>query len=596
MQRSSSRSIDDESLFVPPSKCRCEKCPLHHISKPVQSERDRIFSNKQSVLKAIENSIDDVTSDLEQLVMFQSVSVEPSMLLESCKAIEWISSRLAELKFKTYEYPIPDNPANCFVDPHQKVVFAKYFSSPTKKTLLIYGHLDVLPVKADCWLSDPFRLVVKDNMFYGRGVTSGKGMLVGWLQAIECWLKIHGDLPLNIKFIVDMLHEVGSTGLQDYITSRSEFFLDVDYMVFDVNSWLNNAQPVVACSLAGWAYFGIEVRGANKNLESGLASGLVFEPMVDLCHFMNNLVNAEHEIQIPGIESNVKRLTTPEWHLLESAEFRTYEYREDLFVRRLRYEDNKVELLQNRWCKPTLSMHGVEGADVHPGCRQILPMKVMGKFSIKLVPDQELSQVIDSVKDFLLSLKAEQNVNTLLNVHLLDGIDPCSWAQDSKLMKVVCRALESVYESEPITTSAIPICLPIANVLQKLINKPVILMPYSRRTDKHHNENERIESLSVMRHAKACSTLFVELSSLRSKCKCNIIQQYCNLRGVQEILDAGRISVDKNEGANRWKFLNKLRNAESDSPKSKSRNSFKKFLSSTFGCAKKPKKRSTKSK
>ncbi|XP_017856857.1 PREDICTED: cytosolic non-specific dipeptidase-like [Drosophila arizonae] len=600
-QRTSfSRASEDDAQFVPPSKCRCESCQLRTPSAAYQLERDRIVASRRNVLKEIDQSIDDMISDLEQLVKFQSISVEPEKLLESCKALDWMANRLTDLKFKTYDYPIADNPSNCFADPHQKVLFARYFSSPSKNTLLIYGHLDVLPVQIDCWISDPFKLIAKDNLLYGRGVTSGKGMIVGWLQAIECWLKVHNDLPINIKFIVDMLHEVGSTGLQTHITAKSDFFVDVDFVVFDVNSWVNNINPIVPCSLTGWAHFGVEVRGANKNLESGLASGLVYEPMIDLCHLMNGLVNDEHEIQIPGIEINTKRLSTAEWHLLESAEFRTYEYREDLFVRRLRFEDNKVEFLQNRWCKPTLTMHGVVGADSHPGCRRILPMKVIGKFSIKLVPDQEVKHVFNLVKDHMRFLKVELNVSTQLNVHLLDGIDPLSWTTDSKLIKAVCRAVESVYERDVITTHAIPICLPIANVLQKLVNKPIILLPYSKRIDKHHHENESIESLNVSRHTKTCAALFAELSTLRPKCKCNVLYQYCNLRGVQEILDAER-NVDLNEVAveKKWyQFTQKAASSDDHPTRSRARSTtytLKKYLLLPFRCKRKIKRRHTQS-
>ncbi|TDG46287.1 hypothetical protein AWZ03_007258 [Drosophila navojoa] len=593
---SSIRTSEDDAQLVLSSRCRCESCQLRFQSAAYQLERERIAANRRNVLKEIDDSFDDMISDLEQLVRFQSISVEPEKLLESCKALDWMANRLTDLKFKTYDYPIENNPANCFAVPHQKVLFARYFSSPSKNTLLIYGHLDVLPVQTDCWISDPFKMIAKDNLLYGRGVTSGKGMIVGWLQAIECWLKVHSDLPINIKFIVDMLHEVGSTGLQVHITAKNDFFMDVDFMVLDVNSWVNNVNPIVPCSLTGWAHFGVEVRGANKNLESGLASGLVYEPMIDLCHLMNGLVNDEHEIQIPGIEINMKRLSTVEWHLLESADFRTYEYREDLYVRRLRFEENKVEFLQNRWCKPTLTMHGVEGADSHPGWRRILPMKVMGKFSIKLVPDQEVKHVFNLVKDHMRFLKTELGVKTQLNVHLLDGIDPLSWATDSRLIKAVCRAVEFVYETDVITTQAIPVCLPIANVLQKLINKPIILLPYSKRIDKHHTENESIESLNVLRHTKTCAALFAELSMLRPKCKCNVLYQYCNLRGVQEMLDTER-NVDINDVnvEKKWyQFKQKAASSDAHPTRSRARSttySLKKYLLLPFRCKRKIKKR-----
>ena len=48
-------------------------------------------------------------------------------------------------------------------------------TDPAKKTLLIYGHLDVQPAKKeDGWDTEPFVLTEKDGKLYGRGSTDDK--------------------------------------------------------------------------------------------------------------------------------------------------------------------------------------------------------------------------------------------------------------------------------------------------------------------------------------------------------------------------------------------------------------------------------------
>ncbi|EDW03837.1 cytosolic non-specific dipeptidase-like [Drosophila grimshawi] len=536
----SSALFDEENDFEGPTRCRCQRCEILHPTDRIRIEGERVFENVIKVQDAVDQNVEGLLNDLQELISFKSISVQPEMLAESMKALDWLADRLDNLKFQTMDHYVPDDPENCFEEPHRKVLFSRYFSSPTKNTVLIYGHLDVVPAKPDCWLHDPFTMHLEQGVIYGRGVTSGKGMLVGWLQAIECWLKVHGDLPINVKIIVDMLHEVGNSGLHIYVKERKDFFLDVDFMVFDANSWLNNNNPIIACSLSGWAHFGIEVRGGNKTLESGLAGGLVFEPMIDLCHLMNSLVNDDHDILIPNVELHVKALATHEWQLLEKADFQTYAYKEQLYIRRLRNEGNKVEMLQNRWCKPTLTMHGVEGADSHPGCRRMLPMRVVGKFSIKLVPDQDVKQIQSDVNDYLERCSSELDIGTKMTVHLLDGCEPSSWSSDSTLTKAVINAVFDVFQKMPIVTEGIPICLPVASVLGNLIDKPIMLVPYWRRRDHHHQENEYIEERCVMQHAKVCANLFYELSVISSKCKCHLLTDYCNRRGIMEKLDEER--------------------------------------------------------
>jgi nonspecific dipeptidase len=45
-------------------------------------------------------------------------------------------------------------------------------------------------------------------------------------------------------------------------------------------------------------------------------------------------------------------------------------------------------MLMNRWRWPSLSIHGIQGAFGEAGAKTVIPRKVIGKFSIRLVPNQ----------------------------------------------------------------------------------------------------------------------------------------------------------------------------------------------------------------
>jgi nonspecific dipeptidase len=69
---------------------------------------------------------------------------------------------------------------------------------------------------------------------------------------------------------------------------------------------------------------------------------------------------------------------------------------------KLKYYINfKVKLLQHLWRFPSLSLHGIEGAHVASGCRTVIPAKVLGKFSIHIVPNQTPEKVEKLVVDYL---------------------------------------------------------------------------------------------------------------------------------------------------------------------------------------------------
>lgn len=47
------------------------------------------------------------------------------------------------------------------------------------------------------------------------------------------------------------------------------------------------------------------------------------------------------------------------------------------------------QILMHRWRYPSLSLHGIEGAFSETGAKTVIPRKVIGKFSIRLVPDMD---------------------------------------------------------------------------------------------------------------------------------------------------------------------------------------------------------------
>lgn len=72
--------------------------------------------------------------------------------------------------------------------------------NPKKKTVLIYGHLDVQPaLKSDGWDTEPFELVEKDGKLYGRGSTDDKGPVLGWIHALQAYKALNIDVPVNLK-------------------------------------------------------------------------------------------------------------------------------------------------------------------------------------------------------------------------------------------------------------------------------------------------------------------------------------------------------------------------------------------------------------
>ena len=68
------------------------------------------------------------------------------------------------------------------------VLMGELGNDKSKKTLLVYGHLDVQPAALeDGWDTDPWVLTEKDGKLYGRGSTDDKGPVLGWIHTLQCY-------------------------------------------------------------------------------------------------------------------------------------------------------------------------------------------------------------------------------------------------------------------------------------------------------------------------------------------------------------------------------------------------------------------------
>ena len=86
--------------------------------------------------------------------------------------------------------------------PLPPVIQGTYGNDKTKKTICIYGHLDVQPAqKSDGWDTEPFVLTEKNEKLYGRGSTDDKGPVLSWINVIEAYQQLNEPFPVNVKVI-----------------------------------------------------------------------------------------------------------------------------------------------------------------------------------------------------------------------------------------------------------------------------------------------------------------------------------------------------------------------------------------------------------
>uniref|UniRef100_G1RDJ3 Carnosine dipeptidase 2 n=1 Tax=Nomascus leucogenys TaxID=61853 RepID=G1RDJ3_NOMLE len=322
------------------------------------------------------------------------------------------------------------------------------------------------------------------------------------------------EIPVNVRFCLEGMEESGSEGLDELIFARKDtFFKDVDYVCISDNYWLGKKKPCITYGLRGICYFFIEVECSNKDLHSGVYGGSVHEAMTDLILLMGSLVDKRGNILIPGINEAVAAVTEEEHKLYDDIDFDIEEFAKDVGAQILLHSSKK-DILMHRWRYPSLSLHGIEGAFSGSGAKTVIPRKVVGKFSIRLVPNMTPEVVSEQVTSYLTKKFAELRSPNEFKVYMGHGGKP--WVTDFSHPHYVAgrRAMKTVFGVEPDLTregGSIPVTL----TFQEATGKNVMLLPVGSADDGAHSQNEKLNRHNYIEGTKMLAAYLYEVSQLK---------------------------------------------------------------------------------
>jgi Cys-Gly metallodipeptidase DUG1 len=415
---------------------------------------------------------------------------------------EFLATELKALGAEVELRPLGKQPHKEHLD-LPPVVLARYGNDSAKRTILVYGHYDVQPaLKEDGWATEPFELTVDDKgRMYGRGSTDDKGPVLGWLNAIDAHRAAGIEFPVNLLMCFEGMEEYGSEGLDDLINAEAKkYFKDADVVCISDNYWLGTDKPCLTYGLRGCNYYSIEVSGPAQDLHSGVFGGTAHEPMTDLIAVMSSLVDPQGKIQIAGLDELVAPLTDDEKALYGDIAFTMDNLYESLGSKAAIHDD-KERTLMGRWRYPSLSLHGIEGAFSAPGAKTVIPAKVIGKFSIRTVPNMEIDAVNELVykhiNDKFSQLKSKNSHSVSLQ-HAGKW-----WVASPKHWNFTAagKAVERVWGVKPDLTregGSIPVTL----TFEQATGKNVLLLPMGSSTDAAHSINEKLDKRNYIEGIK----------------------------------------------------------------------------------------------
>lgn len=388
-------------------------------------------------------------SELLEFLSIPSISSLPDHASDVQRAAQWVANRLTTAGLEKVQIlPTGGHP----------VVYGEWLHAPDKPTVLIYGHFDTQPVDPlELWTHPPFEPTIIDDRVYARGATDDKGNMFTPVLGVEALLKTEGTLPVNVKFFLEGQEEIGSPQLPAFVASHRDL-LACDLVLSSDGGQYSEDQPQLMLSAKGLAGAQIDVRGANRDLHSGLYGGAVPNAIHALTEILASLRSTDNKILVEGFYDNVRPLSEADRAAIAEIPFDAQAYQEQIGVTALLAEPGYTSQ-EHLAARPTLEINGIWGGFQGEGVKTVLPAEAHAKITCRLVADQDPAQIIQ-----LLAQHVEKHTppGVTATVRPLPGTArPYLIPADHWGNKAAAEVLEKLYGKAPYYArvgGSIPVC------------------------------------------------------------------------------------------------------------------------------------------
>ncbi len=460
----------------------------------------------QEVTNYIENHKNRFIDELIELLKIPSVSADSAYHQDVLNTADFVK--------KSLENAGCDHVELCET-PGYPIIYAEKIIDPNLPTVLVYGHYDVQPADPiELWTSPPFEPVIKkteihpEGAIFARGACDDKGQMYMHVKAMEYMIST-GNLPCNVKFMIEGEEEVGSESLSWFVPRNTEKLAN-DVILISDTGMIANHIPSITTGLRGLSYVEVEVTGPNRDLHSGLYGGAVANPINILTKMIASLHDENNHITVPGFYDKVADLSAAERAEMAKAPFDVESYKKSIDIGDV-YGEKGYSTNERNSIRPTLDVNGIWGGYMGEGAKTVIASKAYAKISMRLVPNQDWRDITTLFKNHFESI-APKSVSVKVTPH--HGGQGYVTPIDTIAYKAASNAYESTFGKTPIPQRSGG-SIPIVALFEQELKSKTILMGFGLDSDAIHSPDEHF---GIWNYLKGIETIphfyknFTELS------------------------------------------------------------------------------------
>ncbi len=345
-----------------------------------------------NTLKHVDSNLDNLISDLQILIRQPSVSAKNEGIEECAKLVKKLLKK-SGLKSEILRLKKGVAP----------IVYGEIKSrqNPTK-TLMFYNHYDVQPAEPfDLWDYPPFSGTRKGNKIFGRGATDDKGELITRIKAVEAYLKTTGDVPCNIKFVIEGEEETGSAHIEEYLKKYKKKF-SCDGVIWEFGYVDAKNRSIIGLGMKGLLFVELSIKESIIDAHSSLAV-LIKNPAWRLIDAIKTLRDSNGKILIKDWYKEVTPFSKKDLELIRKEPFDENIFKKEFgiksFVGGKKGMDAKKALVGGTTCNIAGFVSGYTG----DGAKTVLPGDALVKIDFRLIPKMDPKKQVMRLKRHLKS-------------------------------------------------------------------------------------------------------------------------------------------------------------------------------------------------
>lgn len=453
------------------------------------------------VLDRIDANLPASLERLFSLVSIPSISTDPAYAKECRRAAEWLVEDLKTIGFDASVRDTAGHP----------MVVAHHDGPEGSPHVLFYGHYDVQPVDPlDLWQHDPFEPAVREiapgrKVITGRGSSDDKGQLMLFVEACRAWKEIHGGLPCKVTLLFEGEEESGSPSLDAFLAAHRDE-LGLDLAVICDTDLAPDGRPAITTQLRGLVGEEVILRGADRDLHSGLFGGLAANPIQVLVAALATIRDADGRVTLEGFYDGVPELSDQLRADWEGLGFDAGAFLGRVGLRHPAGERGRsgLELI---WARPTFEINGISGGYTGEGFKTVLPAEARAKVSFRLTGRQDPEAVRAA---FRARIRALVPADCSVEFHPHGGSPAAQMDISDPVFPKARRALAEEWGREAAYVGSGG-SIPIAQAFKEVLGMDSLLIGFGRDDDRVHSPNEKYDLESFHKGTRSWARVIAAL-------------------------------------------------------------------------------------